>query len=202
MIAFLILLLNFQCKAQTHTINMAGDNIAYAHGYLSTGQYYIKDINNNLDNFIGTWEYVNGNEKFQIIFTKVIKHHKISSISNSNYYEDGIKYIYKKYVNNVLVFTSPARDYPSFRTKDGILLEGSIKDYGRITKNVYVPLANKLIYPGGGPVDARCKITKLSANQIKFYLYLRDHFPNYDDETYAGQPLFSVPNDIIMTKVP
>ena len=58
------------------------------------------------------------------------------------------------------------------------------------------------LYPGGGPVGAKCEITKISDNKIKFHLYLRQHFPNYDDETYAGQPLFSVPNDVTMTKVP
>lgn len=46
---------------------MAGDNNNYPDNYLSNGEYYIKDINNNLDIFTGTWEYVNGNEKFQII---------------------------------------------------------------------------------------------------------------------------------------
>ncbi|MEG1590014.1 MAG: DUF6705 family protein [Chryseobacterium sp.] len=204
MFTVILVLFMIQCRSQINTINMAGDNISYPHGYLSTGDYYIKDINNYLDNFVGTWEYGNGNEKFQIILTKVIKYHYISTHANLNYYEDGLKYRYKKFVNNVLTFESPARDYPSFDTKDGALLEGGIKDYGRITKTVKIPLTNNVMYPGGGPVDANCEITKVSTNpdKIKFHLYLRQEFPNYDGETYAGQPIFSLPNDVIMTKVP
>lgn len=191
-----------QCKSQI-IINMAGGNGTLPSNYNETGQYYKKDINNYLDNFVGTWEYVNGNEKFQIILIKVIKYHYISTLANLNYYEDGLKYRYKKFVNNVLTFESPVREYPSFRTGDGVLLEGGIKDYGRITKTVKISLTNKVMYPGGGPVDARCEITKVSTNpdKIKFHLYLRQEFPNYDDETYAGQPIFSLPNDVIMTKV-
>lgn len=201
-IAFTILLFNIQCKSQIHIINMAGDNIAYPHGYLSNGEYYIKDINNNLDNFVGTWEYINGNEKFQIILTKKIKHHNFSPLAKLNYYKDGLLVQYKKYNNNLLVFESPISVEPWFTSKDGILLEGGIKDYGRLTKNVYLPLNHELAYPGGAPVDAKCEITIISINQIKFHLHLRQHFPNYNKEAYEGQPLFSVPNDVIMTKVP
>jgi hypothetical protein len=207
-IKILILLtgLSMQYKAQMYTIDMA-DNSSNSNippqNYLSTGQYYIKDISNFLNNFVGTWEYKNGNEKFQIILTKVIHHHYVETeLLNYNYYQDGIKYQYKRYVNNVLVFESPIKNYPSFRTKDGVLLEGSIKDYGRITKNVYLPLTNELMYAGGGPVDANCDIIKVSTNQIKFHLYLRQHFPNYNIEAYAGQPIFSLPNDVTLTKVP
>lgn len=202
-ILILTLLISFsiQCKSQTHTINMAGGNGALPSNYLTTGQYYIKDMNNYLDNFVGTWEYINGNEKFQIILTKVTHYHYVEmEFLNYNYYEDGIKYQYKRYVNNNLVFTSPPKDYPNFDTKNGILLKGNIKDYGRLTKNVYIPMVNKLMYAGGGAVDANCEITKISSNQIKFHLYLRQHFPNYNMEAYAGQPTFSIPNDVILTK--
>lgn len=64
----LLLFILFSCKSTSQIIiNMAGDNNNYPDNYLSNGEYYIKDINNNLDIFTGTWEYVNGNEKFQII---------------------------------------------------------------------------------------------------------------------------------------
>lgn len=128
----LLILFSVSCKSQQYTINMSGDNIAYPHGYLSSGQYYIKDINNNLDKFVGTWEYANGSEKFQIILTKRIKHHYFSSLAKLNYYEDGLLVQYKKYNNNLLVFESPISIEPWFTTKDGILLEGHLKDYGRI----------------------------------------------------------------------
>ncbi|MEG1590015.1 DUF6705 family protein [Chryseobacterium sp.] len=199
----IISLCTMLCKSQI-IINMAGGNGTLPSGYKSNGQYYIKDINNNLDNFTGTWEYVNGNEKFQIILTKIIKYHINDSDIRLNYYTDGIKYQYKRFVNNTLIFESSVREYPSFRTKDGGLLEGGIKDYGRITKTVKIPLTNDVMYQEGGAVDARCEITRVSTNpdKIKFHLYLRQEFPNYDSEAYAGQPTFSLPNDVIMTKVP
>ncbi|MBO6183757.1 MAG: hypothetical protein J6O88_03560 [Chryseobacterium sp.] len=183
------------------------DNLILPSNYNSTGQYYVKDIGNNLDNFVGTWEYVNGNEKFQIILTKIIKFHYVAPTIKLNYYTDGIELKYKKFVNNVLTFQSPnhnSQNKPAFDTIDGVLLKGGIKDYGRITKTVKIPLTNNVMYQGGGPVDARCEITKVSTNpdKIKFHLYLRQEFPNYDSEAYAGQPTFSLPNDVIMTKVP
>lgn len=202
LVYILLAIFNMQFKSQIHTINMAGGNGLLPSNYNETGEYYIKDMNNYLNNFVGTWEYINGNEKFQLVLIKVVKYHYISSLANSNYYEDGMKYQYKRYINNVLVFASPIKNYPSFRTKDGVLLEGGIKDYERITKNVYMPLTNELMYAGGGPVDANCEITKVSSNQIKFHLYLRQHFPNYNMEAYAGQPVFSLPNDVTLTKVP
>ena len=202
LILTLLISLSMQCKSQTHIINMAGGNGTIPSNYNETGDYYIKDINNYLNNFVGTWEYINGNEKFQIILTKKIKHHTNYPDLPLNYYKDGLLFQYKKYINNTLVYQSPISIEPWFTTRDGVLLEGGIKDYGRLTKNVYIPLVNKLMYPGGGPVDANCEITKISANQIKFHLYLRHEYPNYNTEAYAGQPLFSVPNDVIMTKVP
>lgn len=185
---------------------MSGDDINYPHGYLGTGQYYIKDINNHLDNFTGTWEYVNGNEKFQIVLTKVEKYHVTKPLINLNYYEDGIVLRYKKFVNNNLVFESPNYDMPDFSTTDGIVLDGNVNDYGRITKTLYMPHDPTILRRQGGfPVNATCKIEKLMTlktqpKKIKFTLYTPD-IPNYDYATYAGQPTFSIPNDIVMVKV-
>ena len=96
----LLLFMLFSCKSTSQIIiNMAGDNNNYPNDYLSNGEYYIKDINNNLDNFTGTWEYVNGNEKFQIILTKIIFYHYENSNNGLNYFEDGIKLQYKKFIS-------------------------------------------------------------------------------------------------------
>ena len=82
--------------------------------FQSSGNYYYKDINNYLDNFTGTWQYVNGNEKFQIVLTKVIKYHVVIPLIDLNYYEDRIVLRYKKFVNNNLVFESPIYETPDF----------------------------------------------------------------------------------------
>ena len=187
---------------------MSGDDINYPHGYLGTGQYYIKDINNYLDNFTGTWEYVNGNEKFQIVLTKVIKYHVIEPLLDLNFYEDGIVLRYKKFVNNSLIFESPNYEMPDFISRDGLLLKGGIYDYGRITKTIYMPFprnSTEVYMPGGQPIYPHCWIERLMTlrtepKKIKFSLSLTGTI-NYDRATYAGQPTFSIPNDIVMVKV-
>lgn len=205
------LLALFICSLDSNSqtiINMAGDDIIYPHGYLGTGQYYIKDINNNLDNFTGTWEYTNGNEKFQIVLTKVIKYHVVMPDINLNYYEDGIVVRYKKFVNNTLVFESPSYENPNFSSTDGLELKGHVQDHGRITKTTYMPFppnSTEVRWQGGHPINPHCRIEKLMTlrtepKKIKFSLSLINT-PNYDNETYAGQPIFSIPNDVVMVKI-
>lgn len=202
---FLVFLFSVTTKAQT-VLNMAGNNANLPSNYRSTGNYYIKDINNYLDNFTGTWEYVNGNETFRIVLSKAIKFHLVIPLIKLDYYEDGIMIKYKKLLNGNVVFESPAAERPYFNTKNGIQLEGSIIDYGRIAKTVVVPKINKVLFSGGYPLQPNCDIELIPTNaneskKIKFHLYYWDHLTNYDHETYAGQPIFSVPNDIVMTKV-
>lgn len=174
--------------------------------YNTTGQYYYKDINNWLNNFTGIWEYTNGNEKFQVTLTKIVMYHNLNTILNLNYYEDRILLTYRKYINNNLIYESPLNNYPNFTATNSILLEGNIKDHGRITKTIYIPLHPDQIYRQGGlPISLSCKIEKLEniigqQQKIKFLLYSID-IPNYDYETYAGQPAFSLPNNIVMVKV-
>jgi hypothetical protein len=186
-------------------VDMAGDNNTYPSGYLSTGQYYIKDVNNHLDNFTGTWEYINGNEKFQIVLTKMEYYHVVKPNIQLNHYEDGIVLQYRKYVNNVLTFESPIYEDPNFRTEDGVVLTGHLSDYGRITKTVYYPLTTMVRAQGGEPIYPHCRISKELTHpsqppKIFFNLELID-VVNYDTETYAGQPTFSIPNNIVMTKI-
>ncbi len=205
--SFLLLVIFYTCNLTSQTIiNMGGDNNTYPSGYLSTGQYYIKDVNSNLNNFTGTWEYINGNEKFQIVLTKVINYHVVMPDINLNYYKDGIVLRYKKFVNNTLVFESPTYENPNFETEDGLLLKGKVKDFGRLTKTIYMPFDATQVYrQGGHPINPDCRIEKLQnyigqPQKIKFSLFMGD-IPNYDHETYAGQPIYSIPNDIIMIKV-
>jgi len=205
LIIFLVSIVKFT-KAQT-IFDMAGSNNNLPENYLSNGQYYIKDVNTYLDNFIGTWEYANGNEKFQITLTKIIKYHTIWNDIKLNFYEDGIAIKYKKYINNNLIFESPTVEKPYFDAKDPKILDGYIIDYGRIAKTVFAPKINRVLFPGGNPMSVRCNINiiPVTANEpkkIKFHLFYRqDGMTGYDYETYAGQPIFSVPSDIIMTKV-
>jgi len=169
----------------------------------NSGNYYYKDVHQYLEWFEGTWEYVNGNEKFEITLTKVIEYHEVEPQLNLNFYEDGIVLQYRKYVDNQLTFESPAYQDPNFFCIDGNNLEGNIQDYGRISKSTYMPLTNLLLRQGGNPIYPFCTISKipLENNKVKFLLN-DSYFQNYYDfETYAGQPYYSIPDNIVMSKV-
>jgi len=127
-----------QCKSQT-VIVWGQKNLNVPDNFLSTGQYYYKDVHNYLLPFVGTWEYVNGNEKFQIILSKIVKYHLLDTDLNYNFYKDGVSIQYKKFTNNNLVYESPIINKPTFRSDNGYKLEGYMKDYGRLTRTVYYP---------------------------------------------------------------
>lgn len=190
-------------------VDMSDDDLVLPPGYNQTGQYYEKDVNNYLDNFTGTWEYVNGNEKFEVILTKIIMYHEVDPDLNLNFYEDGIKIQYKKYHNGSLIFESPIVDYPSFSSYDGVILEGYMVDYGRVTKSVYnLPvLGGELLKQGDEYFHPTCIIRKLNTpsgqpEKIKFNLYMRQSsFGETSNETYDGLPTFSIPDNIQLTKI-
>jgi hypothetical protein len=71
---YLTILIAFSCKSQIISQNNAYVDIP--------NNAYIKDTENFLDNFVGTWHYQNGNEQFTITLNKII-HFKYSS-----WYED------------------------------------------------------------------------------------------------------------------
>ena len=209
LIIFLMSFLN--CKSQI-VVDVTSDNPVPSN-YKATGQYYIKDVHNYLLPFVGTWEYVSGNEKFQIVLTKITKYHVIDNDLNYDFYKDGISLQYKKFVNGNLTFESPYINEPTFRSEDGLELEGNLTDYGRVTQTVYKPqqMGGGVWKQGGEYFYPDCTIEQLplSLNEpakIKFHLYFFEHsqmFASpYDNPLYDGLPTFSIPNDIVMTKVP
>jgi hypothetical protein len=192
-------------KVSSQNIIIRGiDNGNLPENFKSTGNYYYKDVYNYLDWFVGTWEYVNGNEKFQIVLTKVINYHNVDTYLNFDFNEDGIVLQYRKYINNQLIFESPLYEDPDFDSEDGNELKGSLFDYGRLTKTLYKdePFNTQVWIPGGTPMPTLCFIKKhpLENNKIKFSLnFFESH--SYDAQAYAGQPVYSIPNNIVMTKV-
>ena len=214
LIIILIFITNCTNITNAQIIVDKSSNVKLPSNYDSTGQYYEKDIHNFLDNFVGTWEYVNGNQKFQLIFQKFVKYHNIEPQINLNIYEDGIGVKYKIFENGFLIFESPTPTEPKFTTINGINLQGTFIDYGRVTVEVQRPTFGFLepftLYKGGVYFRPNCKIEKIlttigTPQKIKFNLTLREtaHLGDpYNNPAYQGQPLFSVPNNIILTKVP
>ncbi|WP_438967256.1 DUF6705 family protein [Flavobacterium sp.] len=200
----------FSCKSISQTpIVWGADNGTLPSDFQSSGNYYYKDIPNYLDNFTGTWEYVNGNEKFQIVLTKVVMYHYISTNLNFNFYEDGIVLQYKKFLNNNLTFESPIYQNPNFRSLDGVKLNGYVKDYERVTKTIYYPqvMGGGVRKQGGEYFAPDCIIEKLPSisgqpDKIKFNLYMQQSCcGETNNEIYDGLPTFSIPKDIEMVKL-
>ncbi len=169
--------------------------------YTKNGEYYLKDINNYLDNFVGTWTYVEGNKRFELILEKVLFYHfqtNFSGVINDDYYTDGIKISYKQYESNILVFESPAQSLLYLaETKDGILLTGSFTDFNRVS---YFACRGCQKAPVGHIITSlNFKISPFNSNIASFKLG-KYHLGGYNYELYQGQPLFSVPNDVELTK--
>lgn len=209
-INILIFFTLFSCKSISQTpIVWGADNGTLPVNYQSSGNYYYKDIPNYLNNFLGTWEYVNGNEKFQIILTKVVMYHQVIPELDYNFYEDGIVLQYKKFLNNNLTFTSPLYQDPNFRSMDGITIDGHVVDYERVTKSIYYPqiMGGGVRKQGGEYFAPDCIIEKLpyisgQPDKIKFNLYMQQSCcGETNNEIYDGLPTFSIPKDIEMIKL-
>ena len=85
----IIMLLSINCKAQTPIIDISESELGQPDGY------YIKDINNYLNPFEGTYLYTNGNTSFKIILVKKVQQY------NGRYYEDLIIGEYQYIENGV-----------------------------------------------------------------------------------------------------
>jgi len=77
----------FSCKAQSPIVPL--DTRIHE----TPDGSYLKDLNNELNKFVGTWKYENGNTSFTIIFQKKVQ------VYNDEWYEDMLIGEYK-YVDN------------------------------------------------------------------------------------------------------
>jgi hypothetical protein len=163
-------------------IDMAGTPVV---NETKNGTYYIKDINNYMLPYIGTWKYTYGNKEFRITITKVEMHHVYIPDRNIDYYTDGLRIKYQKYENGILIYDSPLRMNPTGVIKEFGKLGMSFTDYQRNDESF--PLKLTLI-PFGNQY------------QLKFWLNKFERRNTYYQQ-HPNEPYFSVPNDIIMTKM-
>lgn len=63
--------------------------------------YYYKDVNNELDKFLGTWRYENGNTSFEITFVK-----NEYVYGSSDYYDELLATSFKYINNGAVIFDS------------------------------------------------------------------------------------------------
>ena len=178
----LILFTNF-LFSQT-IIDMAGEPV---NGEMENGQYYIKDVNNFMLPYLGTWKYINGNKEFRITLTKVPMFHVVFSDYNTDYYKDGLLIQYQKYENGQLIYNSQIGTYPT----------GIIKEYGKLNMSFTDYERNGESFP----VDLTL-FSEMNSNveYLKFKIDKFERSNTYYDQ-HPNEPYFSVPNDIVMTKM-
>lgn len=185
---FALLITSCSLSAQT-IINMADNSRPI--DYTRNGTYYIKDINNYMLPFLGTWSYINGNKEFRITLTKVTKFNVLFPDYNTNYFCDGLLIHYQKYENGNIVYNSPIDDFPGGIIKEFGNLRISFTDYQRNEETF--PLTLTLI-----PLNI---IGQTPQYNLKFELDKFERRNTYHDQ-HPNEPYFSVPDGIIMTKVP
>lgn len=171
------------CSTAQIVIDMASNPV---NGEMENGQYYIKDINNYMLPYLGTWRHIDGNKEFRITLTKVSQFHVLIPEANSNYYIDGLRIQYQKFENGVLIYNSVVKPNPTGIIKEFGKLNMSFKDYQR--NGEIFPVDLILIPNGNGQYNLKFKLDKFERTNS----YYKQH-PN--------EPYFSVPNDIIMTKM-
>lgn len=165
-----------------------------------TGKYFA-DLDNNYENFIGTWEYQNGNQTFQIILSKITQSPFYTGES-PKFYADIILGHYKMILNKNLpnesiLYNSDKKigltneDWPNVirgMTLDGIILGGSVHDNSGILTNEYpTGVRGNLIMTinsGTNPSTATWKV-----------ILPQGIYGNNQPKT------FTIPTDVVLTKV-
>jgi hypothetical protein len=181
-------IITLSCKAQ-QVIDMAANN--NMDSKYENGTYYHKDVNNYLDAFTGTWKYeYDTNKEYRINLTKVEMYHELDQTFNFNYYTDGFSISYQMYENNVLVYQSPTIDFAGGSIKNSQEASLAFRDFGRLGApfNLDLTLTSEIGSNGG-------QETMLNFNLIKW------HAENPYHDEHPDEPYFSIPNDILMTKV-
>jgi hypothetical protein len=178
------------CKAQ-QIIDMSANN--NMDGKYQNGTYYHKDVNNYLDAFTGTWKYeYDTNKEFRLTLTKVEMYHMMVEDFNYDYYIDGFSTSYQLYENGQLTYQSPTEEYARGTAKDANNVSMTFFDYGRlgVPFNLYLTLVTELGSQGGQQQDPK----------LKFELSKWEAQNPYHTQ-HPDEPYFSVPNDMLMTKM-
>ncbi|WP_396153207.1 DUF6705 family protein [Flavobacterium sp.] len=183
-LCIIVTILMFSCLSAQTVVDMANSHTI--NWNMKNGQNYLKDVNDYMLPYIGTWSYVYGNKEFRITLTKVTKHHATYPHYNINYYTDGFRIQYQKYENGILIYDSPLRENPTGIIKEFGKLNMSFTDYER--NGEIFPVDLILIPNGSGQYNLKFKLDKFERRNT----YYQQH-PN--------EPYFSVPNDIVMTKM-
>ncbi|MCK7590751.1 hypothetical protein M0G43_09210 [Subsaxibacter sp. CAU 1640] len=191
-IATILVLALQSCGSTPTVVDMADERKAE---YRKNGSYYIKDKKNFMNSFIGTWQYINDRTEFRITLSKKEKYHYTAPF-NVNYYKDGMVIQYQKYENGELIYNSPVGTNPNGVIEEFGKLYMSFVDYEK--RNTY--LLDLILIKEPNKND-KLKFTLSSIilrndpkpKRLEYWLSLGEINP--------GESFFSVPDNIIMTKM-
>ncbi|GEM53659.1 hypothetical protein EB1_34490 [Empedobacter brevis NBRC 14943 = ATCC 43319] len=159
---------------------------------------YLKDVNNELNQFVGTWTYTEGSKKYTINFKKLIKE---EFNWGPHYYKDMLIGGYKLEVNNQIIYNSILTLYEYY--------EAPLRGIG------FVKNQNKYIITFEDPlncdISGNVKIEKdpSNINQLIWKMYREFEMnPNFEkcpylhniDETSTFGDTMSLPYEMILTK--
>lgn len=157
---------------------------------------YIKDTENVLNKFVGIWQWTNGTSTFIIKLQKV-EHWKAS---NNEFYEDVILGGYKYIENGTvivdnLIFTTPFPD------------ESTVSSFAKIQGDVSYPNINELGMILTDVVKQKACMAQLtwitSGSSTPQAIWHLQNFEHYRPASLGDKPLdFSIPTDVILTKLP
>ncbi|WP_312556533.1 DUF6705 family protein [Empedobacter brevis] len=190
-IFFFFILLSINIQAQTEVFLRAD------YGDYPEGTYY-KDLNNELNQFVGTWVYTDGNKKYTINLKKLIKE---EFNWGPHYYKDMLIGGYKLEVNNQIIYNSILTLYEYY--------EAPLRGIG------FVKNQNKYIITFEDPlncdISGNVKIEKDPSNPNQLIWKMHREFemnPNFEkcpylhdiDETSTFGDTMSLPYEMILIK--
>lgn len=166
---------------------------------------YIKDVNNRLNHYVGTWQYNKGNGT--ILTLKLQKILKKKSISPNGEYEyfDKIITTYKLVKNGVVLVDNLNIAIPAPTGFSALSRDDSMK-YGQFYHGSSPDYIDGIISDISLGINTYAEIELLlttvnEPRKIKFSMYGNNSRRIHPDSFYEGKPTFEIPNFITLTKI-
>jgi hypothetical protein len=156
---------------------------------------YLKDLNDELTYWEGTWEGIINNKKYTFMFTKFIQHLN-GDINSHYYYEDELRGKYKVVdltTNQVLYDNLAATNYDDYSILGLAIRNGDFSFWFQdVASKCYNSVKFNLHKINGQP------------NQVKYCNFRFSEYHYYDCTNYTNQtsiPMFLPQENVILTKL-
>ncbi|WP_312392004.1 DUF6705 family protein [Chryseobacterium sp.] len=181
----IIALFTINCRAQTNVINLTETDQHNLN--MMNGDLYMKDINNIMLPYIGTWKWVNGSKEMILTLLKQTKYHYTESVFN--YFEDRIvgHYTYKE--NGIIKADT---------SSDDINAEYGLKVYFRLNPSSKINSINFKDYLKNKNYDVWLEL--ISPTQMKFHGKEDTDITKYRRGTHTIYPGTTFPLEMTFTK--